>query len=202
MIILFVGRALITTMDAGWSPACPPDPSPSNEKWGVLKTTAIQSMEYREYENKVLAESKEPKPQYEVKMGDILITRAGPKKRVGVSCLVQSTRPKLMISDKIIRFHLVEIGICERYISLCLNAGVTAEYLEKAKSGMAESQMNISQNKLKVAPIPLCAVNEQHRIVKKVDELMTLCARLKVSINDAQTKQFQLANTIFEKAIN
>ena len=50
----------------------------------VLKTTAVQNMEYREYENMVLSESKEPRPQYEVKVGDILITSAGPKNRVGV----------------------------------------------------------------------------------------------------------------------
>jgi type I restriction enzyme S subunit len=74
---------LITVMDAGWSPACPPEPSPSEDVWGVLKTTAVQTMEYRQQENKVLAESKEPRPQYEVKVGDILITRAGPKNRVG-----------------------------------------------------------------------------------------------------------------------
>jgi type I restriction enzyme S subunit len=188
-------------MDAGWSPACPPEPSPNDDKWGVLKTTAVQSMEYREYENKVLADNKEPRPQYEVKVGDILITRAGPKNRVGVSCLVQSTRPKLMISDKIIRFHLVEAGMCERYISLCLNAGSTAEYLEAVKSGMAYSQMNISQDKLKAAPIPLCAVNEQHRIVAKVDELMALCEQLKARLSDAQTTQLHLADAVVENAL-
>lgn len=192
---------LITVMDAGWSPACPPEPSPSDDKWGVLKTTAVQSMEYREYENKVLADNKEPRPQYEVKVGDILITRAGPKNRVGVSCLVQSTRPKLMISDKIIRFHLVDAGMCERYISLCLNTGATAEYLEAVKSGMAYSQMNISQDKLKVAPIPLCAVNEQHRIVAKVDELMALCEQLKARLNDAQITQLHLADAVVEQAV-
>ncbi|MGP1834162.1 restriction endonuclease subunit S [Shewanella frigidimarina] len=194
-------NSLITIMDAGWSPACPPEASPNNDVWGVLKTTAVQNMEYREYENKVLSESKEPRPQYEVKVGDILITRAGPKNRVGVSCLVQKTRPKLMISDKIIRFHLIEVGMSDRYISLCLNAGPTAEFLESAKSGMAESQMNISQDKLKAAPIPLAPIEEQHRIVAKVDELMALCDQLKARLSDAQTTQLHLTDAIVEQAI-
>ena len=76
---------LIRDMDSGWSPACPPNKSPSNDTWGILKTTAVQVMEFREYENKVLDESKAPRPQYEVRAGDILITRAGPKNRVGIS---------------------------------------------------------------------------------------------------------------------
>ena len=40
---------------------------------------------------------------------------------------------------------------------------------------MAESQMNISQDKLQAAPIPLPPVKEQHRIVTKVNQLITLC---------------------------
>ena len=193
--------SLVSVMDAGWSPACPPTPSPNDETWGVLKTTAVQVMNYLEFENKVLSDSKEPKPQYEVKAGDILITRAGPKNRVAISCLVEETRPKLMISDKIIRFHLVEVGIYERFISLCLNAGATAEYLESSKSGMAESQMNISQNKLRLAPMPICPIDEQYRIVAKVDELMALCDTLKTHLNDAQTTQTQLADAIVKQAV-
>ena len=193
---------LITDMDAGWSPACPPTPSPSHDIWGVLKTTAVQVMEYREIENKVLDGSKSPRPQYEVRSGDILITRAGPKNRVGISCLVENTRPRLMISDKIIRFHLVEVGISERFISLCLNAGPTWDYLENAKSGMAESQMNISQGKLRAAPIPLAPLDEQHRIVAKVDELMTLCDQLKAGLATAQATQLNLADSLVEQAIN
>jgi len=192
---------LITDMDAGWSPACPPTPSPSHDIWGVLKTTAVQVMEYREIENKVLDGGKSPRPQYEVRSGDILITRAGPKNRVGISCLVENTRPRLMISDKIIRFHLVEVGITERFISLCLNAGPTWDYLENAKSGMAKSQMNISQGKLRAAPIPLAPLDEQHRIVAKVDELMTLCDQLKASLATAQATQLNLADSLVEQAI-
>ena len=194
-------RDLITIMDAGWSPACPPEASPDIETWGVLKTTAVQTLEYREYENKVLDKSKAPRPECEVMVGDILITRAGPKNRVGISCLVEQTRPKLMISDKIIRFHLVEIGLSERFISLCLNAGATAAYLESTKSGMAESQMNISQDKLKLAPIPLGPVREQNHIMDKVDELMFLCDQLKARLQTSQQTQLALAEALVEGAL-
>ncbi|MDG2645996.1 restriction endonuclease subunit S [Vibrio parahaemolyticus] len=194
-------NSLISEMDAGWSPACPPEASPNHETWGVLKTTAVQNMEYREYENKVLSSSKEPRPQYEVKNGDILITRAGPKNRVGVSCLVQTTRPKLMISDKIIRFHLIELGMSNNFVSLCLNAGATSEYLESSKSGMAESQMNISQDKLKMAPIPLPPIREQTLIAKKVEELIDLCDKLKLSLEKGKHAHFQFTDSVIEQAV-
>ena len=87
-----------------------------------------------------------------------------------------------MISDKIIRFHLVHSDLDEEFISLCLNAGVTAEYLEKSKSGMADSQVNISQDKLKMAPIPLAPLRQQREIVAKVYALWTLCEELKLNV--------------------
>jgi type I restriction enzyme S subunit len=194
--------SVITTgMDSGWSPACLANSSPSEDVWGVLKTTAVQVMEYLEFENKELPEKLKPRPVAEVKTGDILFTRAGPMNRVGISCLVQNTRPKLMISDKIIRFHPMEIGIYGRFIALCLNAGATAAYLEDAKSGMAASQVNITQEKLAAAPIPLAPLAQQHRIVTKVDELMALCDSLKERLNQAQTTQLHLTDAIVEQTL-
>ena len=193
---------IVVNMDSGWSPACPATPSPDEHTWGVLKTTAVQRMQYLELENKQLPAGKSPRPEYEVNAGDILITRAGPKNRVGISCLVKESRPKLMISDKIIRFHLASPASCGEYITLCLNAGATADYLEQSKSGMAESQMNISQGKLLVAPIALPPITEQHRIVAKVDELFALCAQLKERLQHASDTQLNLTDAIVEQALS
>jgi type I restriction enzyme S subunit len=193
---------IIENIDAGWSPACSPEPSPNEETWGVLKTTAVQTLEYREQENKVLPNSKEPRPQYEVKVGDILITRAGPKNRVGISCLVEQTRGKLMISDKIIRFHLISDYISAKYISLCLNCGVTAEYLESSKSGMAESQMNISQDNLKFAPVPLPPSRIQLKIISSVECFFSACDHLKSSLQSAQQTQLHLTDALTTTALS
>jgi len=106
-----------------------------------------------------------------------------------------------MISDKIIRFHLVEVGLSERFISLCLNAGATAVYIDDSKSGMAESQMNISQDKLKLAPIPLGPIKEQNHIMDRVDQLMTLCDQLKSRLQTSQQTQLALAESLVEGAL-
>ncbi|HEI8933365.1 TPA: restriction endonuclease subunit S [Citrobacter freundii] len=192
---------LIESIDAGWSPACSSEPAAPGE-WGVLKTTAVQSLEYREYENKSLPENKSPRPQLEVKAGDILITRAGPKNRVGISCLVEKTRENLMISDKIIRFHLISEDISAKYISLCLNYGVTSLYLENSKSGMAESQMNISQDILKMAPVAIPTTHEQLKIIDKINEMMDYFIILKNKIQSAQQTQLHLADALTDVAIN
>ncbi|MCS3463154.1 MULTISPECIES: restriction endonuclease subunit S [unclassified Citrobacter] len=193
---------IIANMDAGWSPACSPEPSPNEDIWGVLKTTAVQSLEYREQENKTLPSSKLPRPQYEVHDGDILVTRAGPKNRVGVSCLVEKTRSKLMISDKIIRFHLISDDISAKYISLCLNRGVTADYLEASKSGMAESQMNISQENLRSAPIALPPTAIQLKVISTIEDFFKVCDQLKSRLQSAQQTQLHLADAFTDAALS
>ncbi|EQC1410682.1 restriction endonuclease subunit S [Providencia rettgeri] len=193
---------IIANMDAGWSPACLPESSPNENIWGVLKTTAVQNLEYREQENKTLPSSKQPRPQYEVQSGDILVTRAGPKNRVGISCLVENTRSKLMISDKIIRFHLVSNAISAKYISLCLNCGVTADYLEASKSGMAESQMNISQDNLKLAPVALPPTATQLKVISTIENFSKVCDTLKSGLQSAQQTQLHLADALTDAALN
>jgi type I restriction enzyme S subunit len=146
--------ALIEEMDAGWSPQCENHPRASDEEWAVLKTTAVQPLMFDASQHKKLPEKLQPRPQYEAQIGDLLVTRAGPKSRVGVSCVVDIACPRLMIFDKLIRFHALG-DLSPRYFALTLNAGFTFQQIEAAKSGMAVMQMNISQNKLRAVPIPV-----------------------------------------------
>ena len=106
-----------------------------------------------------------------------------------------------MISDNIIRFHPVDIGVDGQYITLCLNTGATAAYLERAKSGMAASQVNISQEKLRLAAIPMPPLALQRRIIAKVDELMVLCDQLKTKITQVNQLQQKLAGVMVERAM-
>lgn len=176
---------VVSQMDSGWSPACLSIPA-SDGQWGVLKTTAVQEMEYRAFENKALPTSLKAKEQYEVEAGDILITRAGPYQRVGVVCLVETSPKKLMISDKIIRFHCLDGLLHPQYIALCTQTGSTRLFLDSKKSGMAESQVNISQDNLRLAPIPLPPLAEQRRIVAKVAELLAHCDGLEAELHRAR----------------
>lgn len=162
----------ISTIDAGWSPACLPNARDNANKWAVLKTTAVQVLRFLHHEHKELPASLDPRPQYQIEVGDILITRAGPKNRVGICCVVDVAPPRLMISDKLIRFHIVDDLINPRFVALCLSAGEPGRIVERLKSGMADSQMNISQDKLRSITIPLPPIEEQQRILAKIEAFM------------------------------
>lgn len=189
---------IIVNMDSGWSPKCLEEPSDS-DTWGVLKTTAVQSLNYLEYENKTLPVTLHARPEYEVQIGDILITRAGPKNRVGICCLVKTTSPKLMISDKIIRFHSYS-EIFPAFLELSLNCGASNEFIESKKSGMAESQVNISQGNLELTPVPIPPLAEQHRIVAKIEKLMATCDALEAEVKKSRTETDRLIQIVLKEA--
>jgi type I restriction enzyme S subunit len=192
--------ALVARMDAGWSPQCEDRPRSDVRAWGILKTTAVQPLAFDPGQHKELPSKLEPRPQHEAQVGDILVTRAGPKNRVGVSCVVDRTEPRLLISDKLIRVRLLD-GLYPRFFALCLNAGASASAVEAAKSGMAVMQMNISQDKLRAIPVPLPPLAEQHRIVAKVNELMALCDALEASLAAATDTRTRLLDATLRDAL-
>ncbi|PPD33134.1 MAG: type I restriction endonuclease [Methylomonas sp.] len=65
----------------------------------------------------------------------------------------------------------------------------------------ATAQPVISGRKVYPIVVGLPPKNEQHRIVAKLDELMTLCDTLKSHIAAAQTTQLQIADAIVEQAV-
>jgi type I restriction enzyme S subunit len=162
----------------------------------VLRTTAVQVNEYRAHEHKAIPSKLSPRPEIEVKDGDILITRAGPMNRVGISCWVNNTPPRLMLSDKIVRFHSIADEMLPAFVVLALNAGWTKRLIEQAKTGMAASQVNISQTDLRGFWLPVCSKAEQSRIVTRVEELMRLCDALEAKGQLEATQHEQLIRTL------
>ncbi len=187
---------IVENMGSGWSPACDEGQRSDPTRWAVLRTTAVQVNEYRAHEHKVIPLKLSPRPEIEVKDGDILITRAGPMNRVGISCWVNDTPPRLMLSDKIVRFHSIGEEMLPAFIVLALNAGWTKDQVEKAKTGMAASQVNISQTDLRGFWLPVCSKAEQSRIVTHVEELMRLCDALQAKGQLQATQHAQLVSTL------
>ena len=112
-------EGVVNELGQGWSPRCHNHPTPNYETWGVIKTTAIQHLAFDDSENKELPDHLEPKPHLALQAGDILITRAGPRSRAGVACLVRACRPRLMLCDKAYRVRADERKILPEYLAGC-----------------------------------------------------------------------------------
>ena len=150
------------SIDSGWSPQCEEMPAQKGE-WGVLKTTAVVWEGFNENENKKLPIKLIPKPDFEVKINDILITRAGPTNRVGVAVHVNKVRERLMLSDKIIRIRTTK-DVSSPFIVISLSNKFAQSQILSKSSGLATSQTNISQNILLNVLLPITDHKEQTKI--------------------------------------
>lgn len=162
---------IIVDTEAGKSPQCSNKPSKADE-WGVIKTTAIQDGYFLASENKVLPVNFPVQAHQVVHEGDLLITRAGPKNRTGVVCVVDIEPSKLILSDKTVRIKYLDKLTNPYYLMAMLASPKIQDEVIASMSGMAASQVNISQNKMKEYFIPLPPITEQNRIVARLNQVL------------------------------
>jgi type I restriction enzyme S subunit len=157
-------------------------------------------MNFLPSKNKSLPSNLVERVHLEVREGDILLTRAGPSNRVGICALVKKTPSKLMLSDKIIRFH--PINTPGGFIELFIGGEFFQGFIKNFKTGMAESQVNISQANLKKVLIVLPPLQEQKEIVKKVEKLFAIFDQLEEQITSSQTNADQLMQSVLKEAFS
>ncbi|MCC4770862.1 type I restriction endonuclease subunit S [Methanosarcina sp. DH2] len=191
---------IIDELGQGWSPKCHNEPSINNEEWGVIKTTAIQAGYFNESENKKLPADLEPRVKHELKAGDILITRAGPRVRVGVCCLVKKVRPRLINCDKAYRIRLKENLILPQFFEYTLNSPRYTRKMEDLKTGISDSGVNLTQNRFLDLEIPLPPLLEQQAIVQEIETRLSVCDKIEQDIKENLEKAEALRQSILKKA--
>ena len=192
-------RNLILGTGAGKSPNCDKRPKKDNE-WGVLTTTAIQYCDFLPNENKVLPTNYIVNEDQEVKYNDLLITRAGPRNRTGVVCVANKACSNLILSDKTVRIEYVRDYCNPYYLMFALNSPVIHDNVMSATVGMADSQVNISQNSIQNIAIPLPPYKEQENIVNKLNTVLPYLKKYSI-VKEQQDKLNENISILLKKSI-
>lgn len=122
------------------------DKPADEEKWGVLKVSAVTSGRFRPEENKELSEHETPSEDLEVKDGDLLISRANTEELVGASAFVRNPPDRLLLPDKLWRVVLPEEPeINLLYLYALLNSPEMRIKISRIATGTSGSMKNISQ---------------------------------------------------------
>ena len=190
---------LTISTGSGWSPQCENRPRGGDE-WGVLKVSAVSWFEFKPEENKALPAGLAPRPEFAVRSGDFLMSRANTSELVGRSVVVGEAPEHLILSDKIIRCEFsrwVEKGFVNLYNR---TATARAHYVANA-SGTSDSMKNISRDVILSMPVPLAPLAEQRRIVARVEQLMKLCDDLESRLRARDEKAAKLAVALVAEAI-
>jgi type I restriction enzyme S subunit len=195
-------ETVIEKLDQGWSPRCLNENSKDELEWAVIKTSAVQYGHFVSVENKILPTELKPREQHELKVGDILITRAGPRVRVGVCCLVRKTRPRLINCDKVYRIKVNTEVVSPEYFELILNTPFYQREIEKMKSGISDSGLNLTQTKFLKIEIPIPTLEEQQLIVDELESKLTICDKveetIKLSLQQTETLRQSILKQAFE----
>lgn len=130
-----------------------------------------------------------------IKLGDLVYCLRGAT--FGKTAFVDGFEKGIIASSLVIIRPSKYIN--KRYLYLFLTSPFGQSLIKRFDNGSAQPNLSATNVKLFVTPLPPLA--EQHRIVTKVDELMTLCEQLKSKINHAQTTQIQLADTLLENGL-
>ena len=154
---------VIADLVVGWSPKCLNRPA-NEDEWAVLKLSAVTSGSLAPSENKALPSNLAPRPDLEIKKGDVLITRgSGVTRLVGATAFVEKTPPtRLMICDLIFRVIFNENGPLEpAYLAAILGISTLREQIEGRRTGAAPMMQKITKSSLNALTFPLPPLDTQ-----------------------------------------
>ena len=161
---------LVEDLENGWSPQCLDHPA-APDRWGVLKVGAVSFGYFNELENKELPAKLKPRPQYEVRAGDVIISRANVTRYVGACGYVESTRPKLMLCDKLFRVRFKANGCLDgRFLAAVMKLPTVREQVETRLTGTSPTMKNISKPALLELRFPVPDPDTQRALVEALDE--------------------------------
>ena len=148
----------VVQISMGWSPRCA-DRQARDDEWGVIKVSAVSTGSFRPEENKALPRDTVPREKLELRPGDLLMVRSNTPALVGVTAIVDETRPRLLISDKVWRLK-VGPGADPQFLRAQLSHPSVRDRLTQLATGSLSSMRNLTQAKLldlrvKVPPLEL-----------------------------------------------
>ncbi|WP_406478354.1 restriction endonuclease subunit S [Streptomyces platensis] len=185
--------------DAGKSFKCDPRPA-ALEEWGIIKVSAMTWGEFRSAENKALLDNTLVNPNYEIQSGDILVSRANTVEHVGAPVLVGDVRPRLLLSDKSLRF-MPGSTVDRNWFVYWLKSPAVRNAIAAKASGTSDSMRNISQSDLKAIVLPVPPAAEQRRIADALDEQLARLDEIAQLITHARAHATTLRKQILLNAI-
>lgn len=192
-------HAIVDIMN-GWSPACHKHPA-ANSKWGVIKVGAVSFGRFDPTENKELPVNLEPKPAYEIKPGDFLLSRANTVELVGACALVTKTPPRLLLCDKVFRFVFHDDRRLDpRFLDHVLKSPALRAQIAAGATGTSPTMKNISKAKIMRLRIPLPTTDTQRRIVAYLDDLQAKVDAIKKLQEQTAAELDALLPSILDKA--
>lgn len=154
-----------------------------------IDTTDVKSMNFTPEEQKT----------FRLLPGDILLNEGQSKELVGRPAIFNDEVPGVCFQNTLLRFRCydrVTPSYALKYFLHCMYSGIFQKYAQQTTN-----IAHLSSGRLATIDFLLPPLEEQRRIVAKVDEFMGLCDRIKAKIARAQALNERLAGALVERAV-
>ena len=122
---------------------------PRSENGGLLKAGCVNKRHLSRCRKQDVADGAEPRPNLEVKPGNLVMSRAsGSPQLIGSMALIERTQEKLMLSDKLFRLRLGEHQE-PRFVRWLFASTAVREQIILAISGAEGMANNLPQSKIR-----------------------------------------------------
>ncbi|WP_270817966.1 restriction endonuclease subunit S [Aeromonas sp. Y318-3] len=138
--------------------------------------------------------------KYLLEKGDTLIIRVNGSSDIVGRFIGCDESYDAIYCDHFIRMRFLVEVFNTRYLSLLGSSNIVRSKIADLFISTA-GQKTVNQGHISSIVLPLPSITEQHRIVAKVDELMTLCDQLKSRLQTNQQTQLALAESLAEGAL-
>lgn len=130
--------------------------------------------------------------------GDIVLSLDRPFIATGtkVARVTADDLPTLLL-QRVGRF-ILEPSLCAEYLFLWI---ISPDFSAQIDPGRSNGVPHISSKQVEAALLLIPPLAEQHRIVAKVDELMSLCDQLEASLTRGENTRSRLLNALLHEAL-
>lgn len=176
-----LGAVLVDGPTNGWSPKTVEHETPIK----TLKLSATTRGRFDGTYSKFVDTTEEVDPRLWLKPGDLLIQRSNTPEYVGTAAIFDGPTDTFIYPDLMMRCR-VSPEHSVRFIHLALLAPTARAWLRERASGTSQSMVKVNQATVRSTPLTLPPLAEQHRIVAKVDGLMSICDDLETRLAAAR----------------
>lgn len=158
-------RRLLDGIDTGFTPDSYNFPAQEGQA-GVLKSGCVNGGVFDPNENKLLADDVEPPAKLEVKIGDILMSRAsGSSDLIGsVAQVRHQPTARLYLSDKTFRLRVNKSRCVSEFLVVAMGSSYLRSQISQIISGAQGLAKNIAQSDMRELLMPCPPLDEQHAI--------------------------------------
>ena len=161
-------KFLLNSIEQGWSPECD-NVAAQDGEWGVLKTGCVNNAVFNPRENKRLPVSIDPVPEYEVRPGDVLMSRANTTELLGSAAYIRETPQRLLLCDKLYRLTAKPAVVEPRFLAWFLASATARSQLEPEATGTSGSMQNIAQDTVRDLWMPMLPYSRQVAVADFLD---------------------------------